>query len=297
MSKWGFISPTGSFAQRKMLRHFKDRDTIYVSRTPGELELGRYVGSHKSVQTVALETMLDDPTVENVYICTPTRSHFLTVHSCLDAGKNVLVEKTPSTSEHRVKDLVAMAKNKGLRLDVSCQCMNYMDRRESLVRLGVHYAKSWMNLPLGGGTQLMAWDIAWYGVMLGRHLAGPLEYTARDFWKDDRIYHAGFDCPGLRYEMEFSDNARTFKQCTQYMGTRKGPNQAPGWSRPLMGATARKTNHSHHKPFTGPDEHPMYGHSITDFERKKPLMIDRVLRSMETFAWLEKECYDVDGTG
>jgi predicted dehydrogenase len=53
-----------------------------------------------------------------VAICTPNQSHFATCRDALEAGKHVIVEKPITLTSKEGKELVALAKKKGLTLSV-----------------------------------------------------------------------------------------------------------------------------------------------------------------------------------
>ena len=71
----------------------------------------QYAGIHFTSQ---LDDILNDPEVKLVVICTHVDSHFEYAKKALEAGKNVLVEKpfTPTLAEAR--ELLTLAKEKGL---------------------------------------------------------------------------------------------------------------------------------------------------------------------------------------
>lgn len=62
------------------------------------------------------EEMLGDPEVELVYIATPHSHHYKCVKMCLEAGKNVLCEKSFTVNADQAKELMAMAEEKKLLL-------------------------------------------------------------------------------------------------------------------------------------------------------------------------------------
>lgn len=62
------------------------------------------------------QAMLEDPEVEIVYIATPQSLHFSQAKMCLAAGKHVLVEKPLTINAEQCRQLIALAKSKGLVL-------------------------------------------------------------------------------------------------------------------------------------------------------------------------------------
>lgn len=60
------------------------------------------------------EEMLKDDGVDLVYIATPHSHHYLHAKMCLEAGKNVLCEKSFTVNAEQAQKLFALAKEKGL---------------------------------------------------------------------------------------------------------------------------------------------------------------------------------------
>jgi predicted dehydrogenase len=66
-------------------------------------------------------SVLNDPTVDAVHICTPNALHFPMAKAALEAGKHVLCEKPLTTSVEDARALVAAAARSGRR---NCLCHN-----------------------------------------------------------------------------------------------------------------------------------------------------------------------------
>src|SRR5271166_1522169 len=60
-------------------------------------------------------TILRDPTIDAVHICTPNAQHFSMAKEALEAGKHVVCEKPLATTLEEAEELVALATDKGLR--------------------------------------------------------------------------------------------------------------------------------------------------------------------------------------
>ena len=60
------------------------------------------------------EEMLLDPEVDIVYVATPVAEHYRCVKMCLEAGKNVLCEKSLTVNSAQAEELVNMAREKNL---------------------------------------------------------------------------------------------------------------------------------------------------------------------------------------
>ena len=56
--------------------------------------------------------MLEDPQVDLVYIATPHSHHYKCVKMCLEAGKNVLCEKSFTVNANQARALFKLAEEK-----------------------------------------------------------------------------------------------------------------------------------------------------------------------------------------
>lgn len=82
----------------------KDRAEAFAA----EYDFVRAYGSY--------EEMLADPQVELVYIATPHSHHYKCVKMCLEAGKNVLCEKSFTVNAGQARELFSIAQEKNLFL-------------------------------------------------------------------------------------------------------------------------------------------------------------------------------------
>ncbi|HEY1678562.1 MAG TPA: Gfo/Idh/MocA family oxidoreductase [Candidatus Sulfotelmatobacter sp.] len=71
--------------------------------------------------TTDYREVLRDSTIDAVHICTPNAQHFSMAKDALNAGKHVLCEKPLAISAREAEELVALAKENGLR---NCTCHN-----------------------------------------------------------------------------------------------------------------------------------------------------------------------------
>ena len=71
--------------------------------------------------TTDYSTVLQDPSIDAVHICTPNASHFPLSLAALREGKHVLCEKPLSVSVREAEELVGLAGKQGLR---NCVCHN-----------------------------------------------------------------------------------------------------------------------------------------------------------------------------
>jgi predicted dehydrogenase len=65
-----------------------------------------------------LASLIEDPVVDAVVVCTPASTHYAITRQCLAAGKHVLVEKPITTSVPDADDLISLAEAHGVVLMV-----------------------------------------------------------------------------------------------------------------------------------------------------------------------------------
>ena len=133
-----------------------------------------------------LDELLVDPAVDIVYIASPTRLHKEHALSCLQAGKSVLCEKPFTSASGDFKEIVRLAKEKGLfcmegmwlRFNPLVQRVSELVRSGALgeirmVRAECGYAVSPERLrdPCRGPV----WDYGVYGLSLLQMLLGQPE--------------------------------------------------------------------------------------------------------------------------
>jgi len=74
----------------------------------------RTVAHESGAVVVDVESLLDSPEIDLVYIATPPAAHHLLARRALDSGRHVLVEKPLSTALGDARDLAATAVGRGL---------------------------------------------------------------------------------------------------------------------------------------------------------------------------------------
>ena len=62
------------------------------------------------------EELVADPEVELIYVATPHSHHYEHAKMCLEAGKNVLLEKAFTVNAKQAEELIALAKEKKVLL-------------------------------------------------------------------------------------------------------------------------------------------------------------------------------------
>ncbi|MCF2488391.1 Gfo/Idh/MocA family oxidoreductase [Dyadobacter sp. CY347] len=89
---------------------FKIKTVVERSKNEAQ-EFDPNIGNARSV-----EELLSDESIDLVFICTPNETHFPYAMDALENGKHVVIEKPFSATEEEARQLVAVAKEKGLIL-------------------------------------------------------------------------------------------------------------------------------------------------------------------------------------
>ncbi|GGM80060.1 oxidoreductase [Dyadobacter beijingensis] len=90
--------------------NFKIKTVVERSKNEAQ-EFDPTIGNARSV-----EELLSDEAIDLVFICTPNDTHFQYAMDALENGKHVVIEKPFSATEEEARQLVALAKEKGLVL-------------------------------------------------------------------------------------------------------------------------------------------------------------------------------------
>ncbi|MCF0053337.1 Gfo/Idh/MocA family oxidoreductase [Dyadobacter sp. LJ53] len=89
---------------------FKIKTVVERSKNEAQ-EFDPNIGNARSV-----EELLSDESIDLVFICTPNDTHFPYAMDALENGKHVVIEKPFAATEEEARQLVAVAKEKGLIL-------------------------------------------------------------------------------------------------------------------------------------------------------------------------------------
>lgn len=89
---------------------FKIKTVVERSKNEAQ-DFDPSIGNARSV-----EELLSDESIDLVFICTPNDTHFPYAMDALENGKHVVIEKPFSATEDEARQLVAVAKEKGLIL-------------------------------------------------------------------------------------------------------------------------------------------------------------------------------------
>ena len=86
----------------------------------GVLLIDRETSSIKQeMLTQDVHDILENPDIAIVHIATPSQTHYELAKMALESGKNVIVEKPMTLSSHEAYELVDVAKERGLLVEVS----------------------------------------------------------------------------------------------------------------------------------------------------------------------------------
>lgn len=115
--RWGLIGP-GLIAERfASSLAFVEGGSLYVVASRDAARATQFAAKHSAEHAYESYTdLVADKQVDAVYICTPHRFHYQQIKMCLLAGKPVLCEKPLTVNAKEAKELVALAKSKGVFL-------------------------------------------------------------------------------------------------------------------------------------------------------------------------------------
>ncbi|TDT63265.1 oxidoreductase [Fonticella tunisiensis] len=123
--KTGFIG-FGKSTNRYHLPYVLKRENIEVKKIYNRTRKEELENKYKDYDiefTNDLNSLLEDKEIKLVTICTPHSTHFEFAKLCLEHNKNVLIEKPFATTLEEAKELLNLAKDKGLII------MPYQNRR------------------------------------------------------------------------------------------------------------------------------------------------------------------------
>lgn len=109
---WG----VGRHARKRILAAIKDAESVELI---GLCTRDQAVGKHEADRSDCFyysssDEMLSDPSIDAVFLCTPTGLHFSQGQSVLQAGKHLWCEKALTTSFAHSHQLIKMAQDKNL---------------------------------------------------------------------------------------------------------------------------------------------------------------------------------------
>ena len=115
--KWGFLA-TGRicrwFAAALSVTEGAQRYAVASRTEEKAVKFAAEYGFEKAYGSY--EALLQDPEVDIVYIGTPVGEHYKHIRMCLEAGKNVLCEKSLTINAAQAREVIALAREKKLFL-------------------------------------------------------------------------------------------------------------------------------------------------------------------------------------
>ena len=156
--RWGVVA-TGRIAHRvtRDLACLEDAELYAVSsRSKGSAqafaeEHGFAVSYHDGPSGSGFRQLFADPRVDVVYVATPHAQHFEVVRAALEAGKHVLCEKPFTVNAAEARELVNLARSRGLFLmeAVWTRFLPATRRALELIRGGAIGTVRWVQADLG----------------------------------------------------------------------------------------------------------------------------------------------------
>ena len=114
---WGIIGP-GSIATKfadALVKSTRGKLLAVASRSPERaLDFAQRYGVDRIYNEYG--DLMHDPEIDIIYIATPHSHHFQIAKQCLEAGKNVLLEKPLTINAAQTRILIELAQSKGLLL-------------------------------------------------------------------------------------------------------------------------------------------------------------------------------------
>ncbi len=107
--------------------------TAFCTRNPGKVR--DYAKSYGVEKLLSADQLLEDETIDAVYLSTPQYLHHDQIRSCLLAGKHVLSEKPIAVNPDELSELYAIAQEKGVTL---------MEAQKALFIPVYRQIKSWL---------------------------------------------------------------------------------------------------------------------------------------------------------
>jgi len=143
-----------------------------------ESRLERYGQRYPASRTTtSLDELLNDDSLDAVFIATPVFSHYEIASRCLMAGKHTFVEKPMATSTAECEELIDIARRKGLILMVDHTFLYSAPVRKiaEIVQAGdlgeIRYINSRrLNLGLFQKDINVAWDLAPHDISIILHI-------------------------------------------------------------------------------------------------------------------------------
>jgi predicted dehydrogenase len=160
--------------------------------------------------TQNVEEVLESPEIDAIAIATPVHTHYPLVKQALTAGKHVLVTKPLTDEVSLAEELISLADDKGLVLQVDHTFIYHpaVEKLKDIVVRGelgdVYYFDSVrINLGLFQADASVIWDLAPHDISIMEHLIGrPVQWV-----QAVGARHAGQKFESMAYiTVQFADN-------------------------------------------------------------------------------------------
>jgi UDP-N-acetyl-2-amino-2-deoxyglucuronate dehydrogenase len=103
------------------LRELADRVTVAGAWSPTQARREAFSAAHAMPVTETLDAIIDDPSINLVFILTPPWTHLDLVERLVRAGKHVLLEKPVEATLERAEQVVRVCKDAGKKLGIVFQ--------------------------------------------------------------------------------------------------------------------------------------------------------------------------------
>jgi predicted dehydrogenase len=176
--------------------------------------------------TTDVRTVLDDPSIDVVHVCTPNRTHVELATAVLEAGKHLVLEKPVATDSAGARRLVDLARRTGRHATVALTYRGYpmVRRARALVEAG---DVGELRLIHGGYIQDWLADAGDYNWRLEPEVGGASRAVADigSHWFDTAEFISG-----LRVDAVFADLATFIARRTKPLAAGKAFEAATGAS-------------------------------------------------------------------
>lgn len=113
--RWGILAPGGIAGSFVRAAHGFTRQRIVAVASRNAERAASFAAAH-GIPTTHRDAaaLLDDPSIDAVYVCPPHPFHHALARQAIDAGKHVLVEKPLTLNAAQGGDLLAAARDRGV---------------------------------------------------------------------------------------------------------------------------------------------------------------------------------------
>lgn len=179
---------------------------------PERLEKVKYLYP-QTIRKATYQDILNDPEVDAVSIATPVKSHYELAKASLLAGKHTWVEKPLTSSSAEAKELISLAEEKGLILNVDHTYIYTpaVQKIKELIESGhlgdiLYFDSVRINLGLFQHDINVVWDLAPHDISILSYCMGKKAVSVNATGKS-LIKYAGKDIENIAYvTVNFEDD-------------------------------------------------------------------------------------------